>query len=147
VRSIIVLDTGPLGKIAHQRQNPESNEWFLGHAVNGTEFALPEICDFELRRELMRRGSQTSLRRLDRLGGELKYLPITTAVMRRAAELWAKMRNQGTPTADPKQLDADVILCATVQLEAERTQREHLVATTNVRHLARMVPARLWSEI
>jgi predicted nucleic acid-binding protein len=147
VRPIIVLDTGPLGKIAHERQNPESNEWFLGHAVSGTEFALPEVCDYELRRELVRRGARKSLRHLDRLGSELKYLPVTTAVMRRAAELWAKMRNQGTPTADPKQLDVDVILCATVQLESERTQREHVVATTNVRHLARMVPAKLWSEI
>ena len=36
----------------------------------------------------------------------------STAAMRKAAEFWADTRRQGTPTADEKAIDADVILAA-----------------------------------
>ncbi|MFI5352420.1 MAG: type II toxin-antitoxin system VapC family toxin [Candidatus Binatales bacterium] len=61
--------------------------------------------------------------------------------MLRAAELWAQARNRGTPTADPKELDGDVILAA----QAEQVGA--IVVTDNVGHLARFVKARNWREI
>ncbi len=61
--------------------------------------------------------------------------------MRRAAEMRARARNQGTPTADPKEIDEDVILAA----QAERVGA--IVATENVGHLARFVNAKHWRDI
>jgi hypothetical protein len=66
--------------------------------------------------------------------------------MKLAAQLWADVRNKGLPTADPKELDGDVILAAqSVRLGLPAT--EFIVATTNVGHLARLVPADLWQNI
>ena len=56
----------------------------------------------------------------------------------RGAQLWADARNRGLPTADPKELDGDVILAA----QAERAKA--IVATDNVGHLARFVSAQNW---
>jgi predicted nucleic acid-binding protein len=107
---------------------------------------IPEIADYEVRRELLRLRASAALRRLDLLGGRLEYVPLTTAAIRRAAELWAQMRQQGQPTADPQALDADVILAAQAQLAAGPDDLL-TVATTNVGHLGRLVPAQLWQEI
>jgi hypothetical protein len=56
------------------------------------------------------------------------------------------MRRQGQPTADPHALDADVILAAQAQLTAAPDDTI-VVATTNVGHLERLVPAQRWDEI
>ena len=48
------------------------------------------------------------------------YDPITTPIMRRAAEYWAASRRAGRPTSDPAALDADVILAAQATLRAIR---------------------------
>ena len=67
---------------------------------------LPETADYELRRELLRMKSSGSIRRLDELKTRLRYAPITTEAMLKAAELWAEARSAGKPTADEKALDA-----------------------------------------
>lgn len=67
--------------------------------------------------------------------------------MLRAAELWAKARREGAPTAHPERLDVDVILAAQVHRFAEAFDTAVVVATTNARHLSRFVDARQWEEI
>jgi len=74
------------------------------------------------------------------------YLPIDTATMRLAAHLWARVRQQGKPTADPKELDGDVILAAQAQLLID-AGHDVVVATSNVGHLSRVAPAQLWNTI
>jgi predicted nucleic acid-binding protein len=106
-----------------------------------TTIFIPEISDYELRRELIRAGLQSGIGRLDSLKRELRYLPLTTATMLRAAQLWAAARNRGRPTADSKELDGDVILAA----QAERVRA--IVATDNVSHLSRFIEARRWEDI
>ncbi len=108
VVSRIVLDTGPLGKISHPRPNREIANWLERVLRDGAIAYIPEIADYEVRRELIRAGLQERVNRLDRLKAVLNYLPINTEVMLKAAELWAQARKRGTPTADPKALDADV---------------------------------------
>ena len=66
--------------------------------------------------------------------------------MLRAAELWAEARRRGRPTADPKELDCDVILAAQAGLIA-RGGDEPVIATTNVGHLALFADARTWQDI
>jgi predicted nucleic acid-binding protein len=102
---------------------------------------VPEIADFEVRRNLLLHKNARSLARLDILKADLIYTPITTAHMLKAAELWADSRLKGQPTADPKELDCDVILAA-MALDSGA-----IVATENVGHLARYVTALHWQQI
>jgi len=86
-------------------------------------FSVPEIADYEVRRELIRAGQTRGVQRLDLLCEGFNYLPLTTEIMRIAAELWATARNAGTPTASDAALDADVILAA----QAMVLRNEHVV--------------------
>ncbi|MEQ9553340.1 MAG: nucleic acid-binding protein [Coleofasciculus sp. G3-WIS-01] len=90
----------------------ECKRWFDSLEPKGYTVILPEIADYEVRRELLRAGKVAGIRRLDELKAVLTYHPITTAVMLKAAELWAEARRRGKPTADSKALDGDVILAA-----------------------------------
>jgi predicted nucleic acid-binding protein len=110
----------------------------------GHLFVLPEIADYEVRRELVRLRRTKSLRRLDRLALQLEYLPLDTSAMRRAAEFWAEARQQGRPTASNDALDSDVILAAQV---ATYGVRNSIVATSNPSHISRFVTADLWQNI
>jgi len=107
---------------------------------------LPEIADYEVRRELLRASKVAGIRQLDQLKSLIIYLPITTQVMLKAAELWAEARRAGRPTADPNALDGDVILAAQAILVANEGN-EIVIATTNVGHLSQFVDAREWRLI
>jgi predicted nucleic acid-binding protein len=140
-----LLDTGPLGLLCHSSHgNPEVTairRWLRELRRAGRVVCIPEIADYEVRRELHLLGSQTGIENLRELGRRFRYLKLTTAVLHRAAELWAQARRQATPTAADTALDADVIIAALAEREGA------IVATENVRHLALFVPARPWKEI
>jgi predicted nucleic acid-binding protein len=148
VTAKIVLDTGVLGQLTHPRANPELTAWFSGLLASGAQFFVPEIADYELRRELVRSGKTKSIDRLDQFEAvdPSRFLVITTSAMRRAADLWAKTRNEGFPMADDAALDADVILAAQTEAIARR-EGQVIVATDNVGHLGRLVDARRWEQI
>ena len=110
-------------------------------------FYIPEIADYELRRELLRLNFSDSVSRLDALNTVIGYVPITTAAMLKAAELWASARQAGAPTADAKALDVDVILAAQTVLLGSQVGITPIVATTNVDHLNQFVDARRWQDI
>jgi predicted nucleic acid-binding protein len=137
----LLLDTGPLGKIAHPRPNPELLAWLVRMLRGPAKVIIPEITDFELRRNLLLEGLMESVRRLDELKAVLTYLPLSTRVMLRAAEFWARARKDGKPSADPKELDVDVILAA------QAHEVRGIVVTENVGHLALFVEAKDWGEI
>lgn len=107
---------------------------------------LPEIADYEVRRELLQARLPNSIAVLDTLQTELDYLTLNTSVMRRAAELWAEVRQAGRPTADRHALDGDVILAAQT-LALGYAPDEVVVATTNIGHISRFVEARRWQDI
>jgi len=107
---------------------------------------VPEIVDYEVRRELVRAGLTASVARLNLFLETIDYLPITTPAMRHAAELWAQARNAGWATADPKALDGDVILAAQATTLA-MTVDEVIVVTENVAHLSRYVNAQQWTDV
>lgn len=142
----VFLDTGPLGMIAHPRPNSEITEWLRDLLRAGIQVVLPEIADYEIRRELLRSHKTKSIHRLDQVKRNLEYEPITTEAMLKAAELWAKARRGGSPTSGDKALDGDVILAAqalTYPLGAD----EILVATSNVGHLDQFLMAQKWQDI
>jgi predicted nucleic acid-binding protein len=74
------------------------------------------------------------------------YIPITTAAIRKAAELWADARRKGLATADDKEINADVILAAQA-LHFIGLGDDLVVATYNARHLSRYLKARHWTQI
>lgn len=143
---IILLDSGPLGMLARSRPIPAIKAWIRAHLGGGSRLSIPEIADYEVRRELLLAGLHTSLNILNALQAQLDYLPITTPMLREAASLWAEARRQGAPTADRHALDGDVILAAGARLLIEEGH-DVVVATTNVGHLSRFAPAQQWTDI
>jgi predicted nucleic acid-binding protein len=142
------LDTGPLG-LACRRPNP--GDVNLIHlcvsalwSSEGVTVVLPEIADYELRRELIRIGATGSLRILNSLRNKLRFLEINTKAMSRAAELWALARGTGLQTADDTSLDGDVILAAQA-LEFTGIGDDLVVITDNNKHLARFVTTSSWT--
>jgi predicted nucleic acid-binding protein len=145
----VLLDTGILGLATNPKEAPESlacRAWIVALIRGRHRVVVPEIADYELRRELILGRKTEGLRRLDAALVALRYLPITTAIMRRAAELWADSRKRGRPGADAAALDGDVIIAAQAQVLA-LTGEAVVVATTNVRHFELFVDARPWQEI
>lgn len=146
---IVVLDAGPLGLASNDPRKPEAARclaWLQGLADGGTLVVVPEIADYEIRRELLRSGATAGVRRLNRLLDGLDYRPITTEVMRRAADYWAQARRAGLATADPKALDGDVILAGQASLLGVQGD-EVIIATTNPGHLGRFADARPWDQV
>ena len=142
----IVIDSTPLGILCHPRRPPHvltCRQWVTGLLAAGRRVILPELADYEVRRELTRLGGTLRLSNLDKYGFQLEYLPITTSAMRLAAQLWAQARSAGLPTAPDPALDGDVILAA----QALCLNTPVIVATSNPGHLGRFVPADLWSNI
>jgi predicted nucleic acid-binding protein len=148
---LLLIDSNVLGQLCHPTGsgNREVVDWVTGichRHSQSVQFCVPEIADYELRRELLRmirsRQSTTrSIRRLDDLIETLQFVPISTPILRRAAELWAEARASGRPTASAAALDADVILAATA------IEISGVVLTENRKHLSRYAIARTWREL
>lgn len=143
----VLLDTSVLGVIANPKPSASTlacRQWMELLVNHGVRVIIPGITDYELRRELLRAHKTRGLRNLDSLILQVEYLPLTTVAMRQAAAFWAEARQQGYPTAHHKNLDGDMILAAQA---ATLGVADFIVATTNIRHLARFVPAGLWQAI
>src|SRR5687768_17238414 len=131
---VVLLDAGPPGMVSHPRPTAEIVAWLGRLVAGGVDVSIPEIADYEVRRELLRAGRTKGVQRLDDLKTTLSYLPITTDVMLKAAQIWADARQRGRQTARDESLDADVILAAQA---VTLSGKEVIVASTNPKHLAR----------
>jgi predicted nucleic acid-binding protein len=147
VSAAVLLDAEPLGFLSNPNRTARvirCRQWLDDLLAAGRRVLIPEIADYEVRRELLRANLAASVMFLDLLAQRAEYLPLTTAAVRKAAELWAQARQQGRPTAADPALDGDVILAAqALTLGVPQV----VVATANIGHLARYVPAELWSNI
>lgn len=146
---IVLLDSGPLGIVTHPKASPENESgrlWLQSLLSQSVDVIIPEITDYEVRRELQRGKKINGLKRLNELQALLTYLPINTETMLKAAEFWSKARQMGRPTASNDALDGDVILAAQAAL-LQNKDNQVIVATTNVKHLSLFVDAREWKLI
>lgn len=146
---IVLLDAGPLGMVTNPRGSQEAdacNKWLESLLTKGAQVIIPEIADYELRRELLRADKKPGIKRLDELKKAISYLPINTNTMLKASEFWAEARNRGKQTADDKALDADMILSAQAVL-IKKTEDDVIIATTNIDHLSLFAKASKWNEI
>lgn len=150
MRKVLFLDSGPLGLLTHPQRSAEVlavAEWLSRCLQSGSQVIVPAIVYYELKRELLRAKKDFGIARLDAFvaASPERYLPLSDEALRLAADLWARSRHEGQPTADPKALDIDVILAA--QALSFVAAPEVTAATTNPRHLAQFVPAKNWTEI
>jgi len=144
--SAVILDSSPLGLLSNPSGTPQPvacRAWAKDLIAAGRRIIIPEVADYEVRRELIRTKSTRALAILDSLCATYDYLPITTLAMRLAADMWAQARNAGLATSHAHALDGDVILAA----QAVALNVACVVATENPAHLTRYVPAELWSNI
>jgi predicted nucleic acid-binding protein len=151
MKSVIVLDSTPLGLLLQRKGHPDARQcrrWIDEHAAAGGTVAIPDIVDYEVRRELLRLQLSHAIQRLDNLYAEpyVRRLSLDTATLQLAARLWAQARQEGMPTADRFALDIDVILAAQV-LTSGIPAADLCVATANVRHLAPFVAAQEWTAL
>jgi predicted nucleic acid-binding protein len=141
---VVMLDAGPLGMVSHPRASADIVEWLARLVATGVQVVIPEVADYEVRRELLRADRRRGIERLNQLRLSLGFVPINSEAMLHAAAFWADARRRGRPTAVDQSLDADVILAGqAVTLNRGRV----IVASNNPRHIARFVPARRWQEI
>ncbi len=146
----IVLDAGPLGLLANPTGRGPAKavqSWARAKIADGHHLVVAEISDYEVRRELVRADRTAAIERLDALCTGFGYAPITTSVMRDAAQLWASARNRGQPTAHHHTLDGDVILAAQARALPLGPDESVVVATTNTGHLGLYVTAEVWGDL
>jgi hypothetical protein len=143
----VILDSTPLGLLCDGPRKPNAvrcRQWRDALILAGHTLVIPEIIDYETRRELVRVNRVTSVGRLDKLRRRFIYLGLTGPVMDRAAALWADARQTGRQTAGNDDLDIDMILIAQAESLLDPTA---VIATSNVAHLASFFNAELWWNI
>ena len=123
-------------------------QWVKDCLLAGHRIYVPAIVYYETLRELERLQAAAQIERLRQFCfvEPERFLVLQTAHLELAAQLWARARQSGQPTADAQALDGDVILAAqaiSLALPADN----YVVATTNVSHLIRFVPAADWQTI
>jgi len=145
----ILLDSQPLGLISTPVRSANVvaiTNWARSCLAAGHSIYIPEVIDYELRRELLRARKVNGVTKLNSLRSLLSFLPITSDAMLCAADLWATSRQSGLSTGDPKKLDIDVILAAQA-LTIGAPASTLIVATSNASHLSRFVAADRWTDI
>ena len=83
----ILLDASPLAAISHPQASLEIVSWFFSHLRQGNQIIVSELADYEVRRELIRAGKTQGIRRLDAFQRTLSMCPVSSSVLRRAAEV------------------------------------------------------------
>lgn len=131
---VIVPDTNPLSQLAHPKINPNIQKW-LKSLNKETVIKVAEVTDYEVRRELLRTGKQKSIDKLNKFNESVGLITINSAVMKKAAELWAWTRNRGKPTASNQSLDGDVILVSQAIIQLNNFE-QITIATTNIKHIS-----------
>lgn len=147
------LDTGPLGMLSNPaatKKTKELAEWMTAQLDKGVRFFIPEVSDYEVRRNAILENLTGCLQRLDELTTTITYVPLTTSAMREAARLWATVRGRGQPTAPKEELDCDAILAAQA-ITTSKDSEEVIIVTDNIGHLSRFetatVKAMNWRDI
>ena len=148
---VVILDTGPLGLLTNPKPTEETVaavNWGIRVMAAGHRLVVPAVADYEVRRELERAAKARSIAQLDAFNAARpdRLLSVTDSALQLAAKLWAQARNAGTPTADPREVDADVLIAAQA-LDMGIPSSDLVIATTNVGHLSQFANAELWQDI
>ena len=140
------LDTNVVTQLL--KRNPRLVERYRNALERGEQVYLSAVVYYELKRELLRAKKSHGLNRLDSFVNAApgRYLPLSDEALRLAAELWARSRQEGRPTAESTALDIDVLIAAQV-LSFGAAASEVTVVTMNPKHLSRFTTAKYWNQI
>lgn len=148
---IVILDSGVLHTListSKVKEVTDCQDWFYYLLSRSALVVTSAICNYEVKRELIRRKKVQEINNLNQLKALIDLIPVDEPALELAAKLWAEARNKGLPTTDDLSLDADVIICAQYKLLAEEYPGRYVViATTNVKHLSRFTEAKEWQDI
>lgn len=152
---IIFIDSGVLGLLSNPNKKGkpiECQNWLFSLLSKGIYVVSSDICDYEVRRNLLlesqRKPGINSVNQLDELKELIDFLPVETEVLYTAAQIWAKARIQGQQTTNDYSLDADMIISAHWQLLSNQYPGRYVaIATTNVKHLSIFTEALNWESI
>jgi hypothetical protein len=150
VSKVVLLDACTLGMISNPNDSQENvacQQWAVDLSRRGTQVRVPEIADYEVRRELIRANKTVGMAELDRVIQVYAYVPLCTRAMRLAAQFWADARAiLGKATARAARLDADMIVCAQAKIIELDEGVEVVIATTNIKHMV-FAKADEWQNI
>jgi tRNA(fMet)-specific endonuclease VapC len=119
-----LLDTDILSEVL-KAKNPQVVGVAARYLAEHGRFAFSAITLYEILRGLRANRATRAMGEFLKLADNSEILPVTTAVLERAANLWADARQGGHP-----QNDADLIIAATA-IEANR-----VLVTGNAPHFA-----------
>jgi toxin FitB len=107
---LIILDSAPLAFFCNPKNRNDYKKF--SNFVKSLNFSIgvPEIIDYELRRNLELENFQKSISLLSRFQQRRQFIWLESEDLIRAAELWAWCRKKGSPTTENKGIDIDVIL-------------------------------------
>ena len=156
---IALLDSGPLSLVTHPRGGivaQECQEWLADFLDGGHAVLVPEICHYEVRRELRRAELKSGLphaglAKLDSFAEDAGIVRITPETMLLASDLWAEARIRNAQGAPDPALDGDMILCAQPRLlspaDWDMEGGQVVIASGNVKHLSLFADARHWRDV
>jgi predicted nucleic acid-binding protein len=147
---LVLLDTTLLSIATHPKASDSKPilEWLYDLVAEDVDILIPEIADYELRRELIRAKQINSIRRLEQFERDFGYLTLNTDALRIACKFWADLRNAGKPGASDADLDGDVILAAQAFLQQQKLLSRVAIASENLKHFKHLpVEAKKWSDI
>ena len=122
-------------------------EWFERLLSKGVYIIASDICDYELRRELIRIKSK-SIQELEKLRELIEFQEVTFAVLEKAAELWAEARAMSQSNKIKENIDVDCILTAQwCLLKEQYPGRQVIIATKNIKDFQRVTDCDIWQNI
>ncbi|MEG4320060.1 MULTISPECIES: hypothetical protein [unclassified Microcoleus] len=131
-----------LGKEIYQ-----CTEWFYRLLSKGAYVTSSDLCDYEIRRELIRIKSK-SVQELDKLRDLIEFRKVTFAVLEKAAELWAEARTMSQSNKVKDNIDVDCILAAHwFLLKEEYPARQVIIATKNIKDFQGVTDCSIWQNI
>ena len=137
----VFVDACTLGVLCNPGDTACKN-WAINLRRRGKQVRIPEIADYEVRRDLLRANSTKGIEKLDEMLSLYDLVPLCTESMQMAARFWADVRTVlGRGGCDDKRLDGDVILCAQAVVFARTEGTTVEIATDNVRHFQALVTA------
>ncbi|MEM8640952.1 MAG: hypothetical protein AAGG51_19375 [Cyanobacteria bacterium P01_G01_bin.54] len=156
---IVVLDSSVLGVLATPNNSSElenetgftevyyCTEWFYKLLAKTYRIIIPDICDYELRCELLRIGSQ-GVEKLNALRAVLDCHAVTFDVLDKAAEIWSESRAMSQPNTVRENIDVDCIVAAYCYILQQNHPGQRIVlATKNIKDFQRTTECAIWQDI
>ncbi|MEM7761177.1 MAG: hypothetical protein AAF298_24060 [Cyanobacteria bacterium P01_A01_bin.40] len=133
---VIILDSKPLGEICNPINQDKIKPLIEFLRTIKISLRVAKITDYELRRELTLQGLTKGIRNLNKFKQRQEIIPIDSESLFLATELWAKLRRDGQPTADSKNIDCDVIMVAQA-LKLQKQFEQIIILTIDIKDLIR----------